>query len=195
MPRPAGTWMFVEVFFQGDVKEWSVGLWYDGAAAPLPPAYDANVTATAVDTALNAPILPALWNGVNYLGINVEVNFGMGTFSGQHYQLRAGTATGAGMPEDVCAVVRKNTAIGGASGTGRARFSGVADSSVTGSYLNLTGAARYATIGGAIITNIVDGPITWTPNLYSKKTNTLIPLVSFNGDALLGTARRRRPRF
>lgn len=195
MSRPAGTWLFAEMFFSGDGKEWSTEFWYDGAGATLPPTFSARSAALALYTALSINI-PAIMN-IAYAaeGISLEANFGSGTFGGVAYLNNAGINTNDPMPEDVCAVVQKQTATGGRSGSGRWRMSGICEDMCTGSYLNAGGIALMVTATAPFIVPFVNAGVTWTPQLYSRKLNVLRPITGIDTIGLLGTVRRRRPRF
>lgn len=195
MARPPGTWMFGELFFVGDVKEWSIEFWYDGAGASLPTGYSADLTAENTLGTFSAAVAAVTGTAIKLVGLRVETNFGAGTFGGADYYNVAGGVSGDLMPEDVAVVVRKDTAIGGKSGTGRWRMSGIPESFCTGSYLNAVGQLAYTNIQGQFGATVTDQGITWTPQLYSRKLNTLQPITLITTDLLLGTARRRRPRF
>jgi hypothetical protein len=195
MARPPGTWLFAEMFFNSDQGEWSTEFWFDGAAHAKPAAFDINALAISVQAAYAASFEAIMYTGVNCLGTMVEANFGAGTFGGETHDNFSGSNTNLPIPLDVAAVVRKATQTGGRSGSGRWRIGGLCVDSIAGSYLSPAGVTFFLSLASNLIAPITDQGVTWTPQVYSRKTNTLIAITSSVTDLLLGTQRRRRARF
>lgn len=195
MARPTGTWLFAEMFFSADGKQWSTEFWFDGAAHAQPAAFDPNALAVSIQAAYAAGFESILPNVYSCIGTRVEANFGGGTFGGETHDSFVGSNINPPIPEDVCVVVRKQTQTGGPSGSGRWRLSGLGIDCLNGSYLSAPGAFFIADLITQFVTPITDQGITWTPQVYSAKNNLLIKITAAVADLLLGTARRRRTKF
>lgn len=195
MARPTASWLFAEMFFQSDGKEWSTEFWFSSPPAAIPTGFDANELAATVQGQFEPAFIPMLFTGVQILGTRIECNFGTGTIGGETHSNTPGTNTNTPIPYEVATVVRKATALGGRSHAGRWRISGLTNDQVQGSYLSTVGQAFYAALVANMTISLVDQGITWTPCVYSRKLNVLTAITSAVADLLLGTARRRRNRF
>lgn len=188
--------MFAEMFFKGDAKEWSIDFWFDGAGGPLPSNYNPNTEAEDFQAQYASVIEPLISANVQCVGSKIISNFGTGSFGGETWDTFNGSNTHDLCPEDVCVVVRKGTSSPGPSTRGRWRFSGLTIDQMNASYLSTTGQTLYGTLATTLVSNYSSSQGThWTPAVYSRKLNTLTTLVAVGADILLGTIRRRRPRF
>lgn len=195
MPRPVATWVLATLFGQSDAKVWATEYWYASAGGSPPPSFDPGTLASDFFAIMSTPVAGSMYSGFALQGCSVEVNFGTGTFGAKYYSTLAGSISGTPLPEDVCAVVRRNSAHGGRSYTGVNRYSALADSEAVGSYLSSSGMTAMQSIATATLTHLISQTITYIPQIYSRKLNLLTPVVGMEVIKLLGTVRRRRPRF
>jgi hypothetical protein len=195
MARPSPAWLFAKMYSIADGKEWSTDFWYGSAGGTPPSNFDPVSLAAAVYGALSGGIQGIMSMNYALVGCQIEVNFGTGTFGAKSYQNTAGALSTGPLPEDVCLVVRKLTAMGGRSHTGVNRYSGLDESLSLGSYLSSAGVSAAAVIKTNTLAHVVNQTITWIPQVYSRKLNLLEPITGMETISLLGTARRRRPVF
>jgi hypothetical protein len=195
MGRPAATWLFAQLFGSADGKEWSTDYWYHSAGGAPPANFDPKQLANDFFVALNGAVSGVMYNAFQLQGAQIEVNFGSGTYGAKYYQPVAGGLSTGPMPEEVSVVVRKFSTTGGRSYTGQNRYTMIDQSLCTGSYLNATGLTTFGAVTANTLATFASQTITYTPQIYSKKLNVLTPIIGLQTIALLGTVRRRRPRF
>lgn len=196
MATPASyPWLKVTTYISGYVKEASNEFWFFGAGAALPTNYDPTMTATAAYAYLTPILTPLMSAQTSIIGCAIESNFSMGTFGSSTYQTTAGTVAGISLPEDVAVVVRKESLTPGKSTTGRWRFTSIPETFSNGSYLSTTGTTAFNTQVPLLLSSFVDQGVNWFPSIYSRKLSLLTEISSLSTDGLLGTNRRRRPRF
>jgi len=194
--RPITPWVHAEFFSQTNGKEMSNVFWFkpDGTTPPAVYNWVSNL-ASAIQTAVEGAIAPFCSSGTIFRGTRVEVNLGLGTFSGEFYGSNPGTGGADAMPDDVALVVRKHTVHGGRSGTGRWRFGGLAESVCANSRLDTSLVLPILAMETALIAVITSDGVNYTPYHWSPTTVSFDQIFTAQTDYYLGTERRRRARF
>lgn len=195
MPRPAGPWLFLELFFVGLEKVWSNTFWYSTPAGM--GTYPTQATAEDFYVAYSG-IIANVMSANNFLiGSRTTINDGVDTVGYEYYHRTAGNISPPQqMPEDLAVVVQRIHHIAGKQNRGRIYVSGIDQSLITGSYLNATGTPLFAALATqmmAVINDDAGNP--WTPCVYDRKDNLIRPLNATAAVGLIGTSRRRRSRF
>lgn len=193
--RPPPPWMLATIFGNQDTKEWSNEFWYVPSVSVAPSNFDPATLAADFFNAMHVVYVSYMHESASLKGAKATVDFTAGTFGGSYYSTEYGTLVNDALPEDVAVVVQKQTAHAGRSGTGRWRLTGMDDSCSTGSYLSPTGTGLIQAWVVQAMLPITSQTVTYTPAHYSKKLGSIITLQGADVEALLGTVRRRRPRF
>lgn len=194
---PLGTsWVLFKVFGQGDMKEFQNDFWYSVSSGSVSPGFDYHGMIGAFYGALSAVWKNALTLETALRGAIGYFNDGTGTIGAEYYLTVVGTQTDTPLPEDVSAIVRKQTADLRPGGQGRWYFSMVPESTTDGSYLTPTGiSSTYAPLAVQLKAAVTHSGVTLSPAHWSEKLNALIPLNDTPVVGLLGTRRRRRGPF
>lgn len=196
--RPsAGQWILVELYQTGYDKLLSNLFWFLADGVTFDPTFDYTGSAdTLLAHAANA-LAPSMPATQSFLGGNVLFNDGTGSYGVDRYHVTPGTAaSGSPMPEDVAVVVQKSTNFFGPTKRGRWYFSGVSSLFINGNYLNNGGVTLFTTISATLSNNVAIGSdVDVTPAVFSPKNSDLTAITNCSPVNLLGTSRRRRPRF
>lgn len=193
--RPPTPWCLCTMFGNQDTKEWSNEFWYIPAVASVPSGFDPATLAADFYNAMHTGYANYMNAAASIKGAKATVNFGMGTYGGSYYSIQPGALSNDYLPEDVSVVVQKQTETAGRSGTGRWRLTGIDESLSTGSYLNNTGTPVFQAWVAAAMAPFVSQTVNYTPGHFSKTLGLLQAMQGADVEALLGTVRRRRPRF
>jgi len=194
--RPAaGQWARFVVYGLGDMKEFSNDFWFSISAGSLAPPFNYNACLLAWYNSITTPWAAILTPGTTLRGAYGEFNDGTGTNTTNVYSNVSGTLSGTPMPEDVAAIVRKETANLTKSGKGRWFFSMLNQLLTVGSYLDSTGITNMDALAVGCKTATTYGGATLSPAHFSRKTGLLYPLTDTPVVGLLGTKRRRRGPF
>jgi hypothetical protein len=191
--RPTtGPWGLLIIRGASDQKEWSNDFWFSISAGTPSGSWNQLNAAQAILAALTANFFDALQQNSKVLGATFYYNDGVGTIGVDYYATVDGLDVGDPLPEDIAVVVQKITANTTREGRGRWYVTGIPASSLTGSYLNSSGIALYATVATDWKTAITDQGVTWSPAHFSPSTGLLYPITNTPVIALIGTRRRRR---
>lgn len=196
--RPTGgQWILVETFINGYDKLISNLFWYLADALEFDSSFDYHGSADTLLAHVANALAPSMPAGISFIGANVLFGKPEGTYGVNIYHVTPGTAaSGSPMPEDVAVVVQKNTNFFGPTKRGRWYFSGVSSLFQNGNYLNNGGNTLFITIAATLSQNVTVGSdIDISPATFSPKDGTLTQITSALPVNLLGTSRRRRPRF
>lgn len=192
--RPIGNWTRLEVFFNGALsKEWSNIFWFIQSAM-VPTADIKGDTALLKDYWANQAA-SVQSSSVSSIGCVATINNGTGSYSAEDYGAVPGTLMNDPIPEDNAVVVQRLSATAGPSGRGRIFVAGIDNSLVTGSYLNVAGTAAFTAIATALLMPVAGATVMYAPATFSPNTGNLLPITSWETVDLIGTNRRRRPRF
>lgn len=194
-PAPGTAWALFKFFLQGDMKEFQTDFWYSISSGSVSPGYNYNAACNAVYAALVPDWKTILTPLTTIRGCIGYFNDGTGTLGAEYYQNTIGTLTDTPLPEDVTAIVRKQTANVMRGGQGRFRFGMIGESLTSGSYLVPGGITAMQPFAIAIKTAVTSGGVTFSPAHFSPKLNLLLAMQDTPVVGLLGTARRRRGPF
>jgi hypothetical protein len=199
MPRtihlPAtGNYAYATIFFEGQAKIMSCKLWFT-ASGPVAGGFNASAFAVVVDTALSTDLPGVMSNEGSVIGIKISVRNGLMEYSGRSNLAHPGTVVSPPLPDDVSAVVRRQSDQPGQSGRGRIFIPLVPESFVDENRFNGTATSPFAALEATLMTAITFVGITWSPAHFEFKLGQLHAVVSFKHDINLGTQRHRRPRF
>jgi hypothetical protein len=199
--RPVGglPWVRAAIYGFGDQKEFSNDFWFNVTAGTLDPAVDGLVTAGAIYDYLGPLIRAVMSEEHLHRGINCEINNGSYTVGTDKYADIFGTQEAAAIPFDDSVVVQKICGLAGKANRGRWYFTGIADTFVTGSYINDSGVASFQALAEGCHTPITvtasGGAATLTPAHLNRQTGALHAILSSPWIRLVGTKRSRRGPF
>lgn len=196
--RPtSGQWVRVELYVNGYDKLFSNVFWYLADGISFDPTFDFKGDADALIAHLANGLKPLLHTTMTILGGDVIFNDGTGSYGVEVYNQTAGSApTGAAMPEDLALIVQKHTGFLGATHRGRWYISGVCNVFTVGNYINSGGHAAMIAAGVVFAAGVSSGGGgDYSPAHFSPKLGELFAISTCSPVDLVGTSRRRRPRF
>src|ERR1700742_3514795 len=190
MAMPAGPWFRIPLYGRSDQKEFSNEFWYYLFSGSPPSNWIRNTTAVAFFSKITGNLVYVYNASVTFLGIRMLYNDGSGTIGYELYSNLTGTDTGKLLPEDVSAIVQKQTADSTRSGRGRWYLPGFSESFADGSYLNDAGVTAFQAVAVDFKTKILDQGMDIRPAHWNRKTNHLLPIVDTPVVSLTATRRR-----
>lgn len=98
------------------------------------------------------------------------------------------------MPDNVNAVLRKQSSQPGPTGRGRIRFPALPPSFVAGNYITTTGITAFTALLTAWKNTVTDQGLTYTPAIFSPKDRAFYQIGSMSIDPKVYTDRRRTTR-
>jgi len=195
-----GVFAYANFFTEGTGKQLSNTLYWQGSAPPS-SGYNPSTFAQSIYTALVTKWAACLSNVFYCNGVRVFVHNGPSESTGIYLLSTPGSVAVAALPDEVAAVVQRQTPVAGRSGRGRIFVRGLPNTFVTESRLNSTGVAALSTLITGLQATITDQSIIWTPAHFIRKPVSpavlgyFEPIGAWVLDGNVGTSRRSRPRF
>lgn len=193
-PLPPGPWIRHVLYFQGEQRVFSNDFWFL-ITGTIPTDLDINTVAAAINNILAPACLNVMNSGVSFIGSKTYLNNGTYTQSATALASTPGMGSDGPIPIEVAAIVALDADIATRAGQGRLFIGGLDASSVTGNRPSTDGAANLLNLAEAYHgMNTIAGVSTY-PSIWSRKIGGLHGIVSYSVSSLLGTRRKRRPRF
>lgn len=174
-------------------KEWSNVLNYQITGA-FSGSFDIQAAAASVDTYFKANYLTAMGLDCLWLGPDIQVNNNGVISDASVYANDNGGGAGNALPNEVSAIVRLQSAHGGATGRGRQYISGVDTSFISDGFIIPSGLVALNAIATKIKGSLSIQGQTWVPSIYSRTDVAFYAIQSAIAEINVGTQRRRRPR-
>lgn len=184
----------MKFFFKGQEKEMTNEVWFVPSAVPSNIA-EVAVDANAIQLDLQSKFLGLMGMGISSVGAYFVCGTAAKGIGYKIYSVTESVSTNPPIAEEVAAIVSLEGGTIAAPRRGRLRISGIDSTFVDGSYLNGTGVTAATPLTEALTTDVHSGGTTYSPAIYSKKTNTLAKVEVASMAQLLGTARSRLARF
>lgn len=193
MHFPAGPWMRLIIHCSNFEKSWQNDLWYKGTAA-VPAGTDVQAVAMACDTAVRGAYLNWMPSSCSFDGVDAYINNGTYTVSGNTTTSAFGTGSGNALPTEDAAIVTISNGVGTRLGVGRIFVGGVADSHVTESKINDTGAPILTALMDALKGILSPGGVPVKLGVWQRKNGLLNSYNYTKIEPILGHRTKRRPR-
>lgn len=190
---PAGPWVRIIVHLSNNERPWQNDLWFKIQGA-IPSGFNIATFTAALDTDYSSAWTDCLSAVCTYDGIDVYLNNGTYTVSGETPGGAAGAVSGTMLPTEDAAIVTLSAGIGTREGVGRVFIGGVPETYVTESKLSSAGVAAYSALAGFLKSTATYGGVTIVPAVWSRKANAIEAIVFTVLRPILGHRRKRRPR-
>lgn len=197
MAMPTNWARVLFVYGNDTVRPFVCVCYYELSAAPAgDPQIFANAVATNVSAAFIADAVEVLTDLSLVYGFVAQVHLGGVTYNGETSGSPVGGTVESTdeMPNYVAVVIQKRTAQPGKSGRGRWYMGAVPESFTDTNKLTTTAFDQYKTLAEHFNETVVVSGINLAPRHYSKKNETLYPIVQCRVNKTLATQRRRRVR-
>jgi hypothetical protein len=174
-------------------KEWTNVLHFELTGA-FSGSFDIQAACASVDAHFKTAWIAPLGGDYVWLGPDISVyNVGV-TSNASVYDSDPGTQSDPALPNEVAALVRLQSATGGASGRGRVYVGGLTSTLVSDGRLSATAITFMNAIAAVLRSSISIQGQTWVPSIQSKTANAYYHVVTSVSEVNVGTQRRRRPR-
>lgn len=196
MAKPTN-WCKAMLVYGSDQKSPFINvLYYElSAAGPADKQVFVDAIAAAVRTAFLSDWEEIICATSRIYGVATQLNVGGVVYTGStNVASSAGLVEADELPNADAVVIQKRTAQPGKEGRGRWYVGGVPETFTDTSWLNVTGMSEYNSFAEHLNETLTVSGVTLSPRHYSKKLDTMYPIVTCKTAVRLGTMRRRMVR-